>query len=327
MAGGGVLSWVYPNGRTALIPGDFDGATAFPGGLLAWRFTGQGAGYYTMTLDGRNQRLVLPADRNPDLSVIAALVSPDGARLAYIRQDVSSSVKVIDTLWVLDLGTGRRMSLGPVSDSAFGWRDSSTILTGAADQKSLVLVSVATGSRSTYLSVSDPALASTYERARPGAGPPASIGSDAMAGAGSSLRIAVWLAAADPRLSGGVTRPAEVVMAGSRPVVTYAPKTPEALSLSFGPGELILLETGAGDNPASWNTYVGTLPSTRLSAPIPFGMDGAVFNPAGNVIALQDSGSETLVPTPAPACNLTPHCLHFTPLGLPPGQTIQAWVP
>lgn len=326
MAGGGVLSWLYPDGRTALIPGDFDGATVSPGGLLAWKYTGPGAGYYTMTLDGAHQRLVLPADRNPQLSVIAALVSPDGTRLAYIRQDVTPT-KVTNTLWVLEMATGRRVNLGPVSDSAFAWRDSSTILTGAADQRTLVLVSVATGHRTIYLSVSDSALVGAYERARPGAGPPASIGSDGMIGSGSSVRIAVWLAAADPRVSGGFTSPAAVVMAGSRLVVTYAPSTPDALSLSFGPHALVLLQTGAGDNPASWNTYVGTLPGIHLSGPIPFGMDGAVFNPAGNVMALQDAESETFVPTPAPACSVTAHCLHFTPVGLPEGGTIQAWVP
>lgn len=326
MAGGGLLSWVYPDGRTALIPGTFDGATVFPGGLLAWKYTGPGAGYYTMTLDGANQRLVIPPDRNPQLSVIAALMSPDGKRLAYIRQDVKPT-KVTNTLWVLDMGTGRRVNLGAVSDSAFAWRDASTILTADPDQRSLVLVSVLTGNRSTYISVNDAALVNAYERGRPGAGPPAHIGSDGMAGSGSSALIAVWVAAANPRLSGGVTSPAEVVLAGSRPVVTYAPRTPEALGLSFGPHRLVLLQTGAGDNPGSWNTYVVALPGTRLSGPLPLGMDGVLLNPAGNVMALQDAGSETFVPTPAPACSVTAHCLHFTPVVLPQGWTIQAWLP
>jgi len=326
-AGGGLLAWVYPDGRTSPIRGDFDGATVSAGRLLAWRFTGQGAGYYTMTLGGANGRLVLPADRNPRLSEIAALLSPDGSSLAYIRQDIASPTKVIDTLWVLDLATGRRTNLGPISDSAFGWRDASTILTGAPDGKSLVLVTVPSGNRSTFLSVSNPALVSAYERARPGAGLPASIGSDGMTGSGSSVRLAVWLAAADPHLTGGVTSPAEVVMADPRPVVTYAPRTPEALNLSFGPDGLVLLRTGAGDNPASWNTYVGTQAGERLSVPIPLGMDGALFNPAGNVIALQDAGTEVFVPTPAPACSHTRRCLHFTPVVWPQGQTIQAWLP
>jgi hypothetical protein len=280
-----------------------------------------------MALDGRNQHLVLPVDRNPRQAVIAALVSPDGAKLGYIRQDVTSPVKVTDMLWVLDLATGRETNLGPISDSAFGWPNASTILTAAADQKALVLVTVPAGKRSTFLSVSDPALVTAYERARPGAGPPAHIGSDGMIGSGSSLRIAVWLAAANPRQSGAVTRPAEVVVAGSGPVITYAPRTPAAIKLSFGPDGLVLVQTGAGDNPTSWSTYVGTLPGPRLSAPIPFGMDGVIVNPAGNVLALQDSGSEIFVPTPAPACSFTPRCLHFTPLALPQGQTIQAWLP
>ncbi|HSR86941.1 MAG TPA: hypothetical protein VLM11_22400 [Streptosporangiaceae bacterium] len=326
MAGGGVLTWVYPDGRTALIPGDFDGATVSSGGLLAWKYSVPGAGYYTMTFDGANQRLVLPADRNPQVSMIAAQVSPDGTQLAYIRQDMTPT-KVTNTLCVLEMATGRRVKLGMASDSAFAWRDASTILTAAADQRSLVLVSVPTGNRSTYLSVTDPALVSAYERARPGAGPPTSIGSDGMAGSGSSALIAVWLAAADPRLSGGVTSPADVVMAGSRPVATYAPRTPDALNLSFGPRGLVVLQTGAGDNPATWDTYVGSLRGPRLSVPVPFGMDGVIFNPAGDVMALRDAGNETFVPTPAPACRLTARCLHFTPIGLSQPGTIQAWLP
>jgi len=56
-------------------------------------------------------------------------------------------------------------------------------------------------------------------------------------------------------------------------------------------------------------------------------MDGATFNPAGNVIALQDGGLETFVPTPRPACERTVRCLTFQQTSLLQDGTVQAWVP
>lgn len=56
-------------------------------------------------------------------------------------------------------------------------------------------------------------------------------------------------------------------------------------------------------------------------------MDGATFNPAGNVIALQDSGLVTFAPTPRPACELTAKCLAFRPVNLLQEGSVQAWVP
>jgi hypothetical protein len=324
LADGGVLSWLYPDGRTVRIPGQFDAARVSAGQLLAWRYSDFGAAYYTMNLDGSGQRLVLPAGHDKMLSVINALLSPDRTTLAYIRQDLVSPAVVTDTLWVLNLVTGKRADLGAISGSAFTWAGSTTILAGAADDRSLQLVSAATGRRTTYLTVSDPVLVHAYERARPGAGPPAYIGSDGVTGSGASSRIAVWLAASR---NGGTFRPAEVVLADRTPLVTYAPPTPEALAFSWGPDGLVLLQTGAGDNPGSWNTYVGTLQNPRLSRPWPFGMDGATFNPAGNVIALQDSGSVTFVPTPRPGCERSGACISFQPPYPLQNGTLQAWIP
>jgi hypothetical protein len=56
-------------------------------------------------------------------------------------------------------------------------------------------------------------------------------------------------------------------------------------------------------------------------------MDGATFNPAGNVIALQDSGGVTFVPTPRPGCERTAECLSFQPLSALQNGTVQAWIP
>jgi hypothetical protein len=322
LAGGGELRWLYPDGKTILIRGRFDGATVSSGELLAWRYTNFGATYSTMRLDGSGRRQVLAAGHDRKLSVIWALLSPDGSRLAYVRQDLVSQSVVTDTLWVLDLATNQHADLGPISDSGVAWRDNSTILTAAPDGRSLVLVDAATGRKSTFLTVTDPALVRAYEQARPGAGPPAYIGSDGVRGSGPSAQAAVQLAAAR---HGQQVSPAEVIVTGTTPQVTYAPRTPEALSLTWGPDGLVLLRTGAGDLPG-WNTYAAAVGSARLATPIPFGMDGAVFNPAGNVIALQDGQNEVFAPTPRPTCERTIRCLAFPPTGFSQEGTIQAWV-
>src|SRR5215472_13118046 len=324
LADGGVLKWLYPDGRAIPIPGRLGGASVSAGELLAWKYSRFGPWYYTMTLNGSGQRLVRPAGHGKKLSVIGALPSPDGSALAYIRRDLVSATTVTDTLWVLNLATGQRTDLGAMFDSAFAWTGDATILTAAPGGKSLQLVSAATGRRTTYLTVSDPVLVHAYERARPGAGPPAYIGSDGIRGSGASSRLAVWLAASR---NGGTFRPAEVVVADRTPLVTYAPPTPDALGFSWGPDGLVLLQTGAGDNPGSWNTYVATLQGPRLSRPWPFGMDGATFNPAGNVIALQDSGAVTFVPTPGPGCERSAECLSFRPPYPLQSGTLQAWIP
>ena len=326
LASGGVLRWLYPDGRTIRIPGRFDGAHVSAGEMLAWKYSHFGPSYYTMNLDGSDQRLVLPAGHDKKLSVIGALLSPDGSALAYIRQDLVSAVTVTDTLWVVNLATGQRTDLGAMADSAFTWTSDTTILTAAPDDKSLQLVSAATGRRTTYLTVTDPVIVHAYERARPGAGPPYYIGSDGITGTGASSRSAVWLAAATPHLH-EVTRPAEVVLARRTPLVTYAPPTPDAVGLTWGPNGLVLLRTGAGDGPGSWNTYAAALQSPRLSGPLTGGMAGATASPAGNVIALQDGGTVRFVPTPRPACQRTVNCLNFRPTTLPRQGTIQAWIP
>jgi len=332
LADAGSLRWLYPDGRTVQISGYFDGAKISAGGLLAWKYTSHGPGYYTMKLNGSQQRLVLPAPRGKQFDDTQAQLSPDGSRLAYIRQQVLSQVNVTFTLWVLDLATGQRADLGPVLASSPVWRDDTTILVPSADARALLLVNAVTGTRSSYLAVTDPVLVSAYEHARPGAGPPAYINSDGWRGSGTSSPLAVWLAAVTRTTPRGTfpqvtafTRPAEIVLAGTTPLITYAPPTPQQLSLIWGPHGLVLLQTGAGDGPASWNTYAATLQSDRLSRPVPYGMDGATFNPAGNVIALQDSGLVTFVPTPRPACGRTAQCLAFQPANLLQPGTVQAW--
>lgn len=320
------LKWVYSDGRTVRFARGFGGATLSGGELLAWKKTRHGEDYYTMRLDGSRQRLVLSAERNQQFGNFGALLSPDGSRLAYIR----SQGNTVMTLWVLDLATGQRVDLGPVSVSSDGsgiaWRDDTTILAGSADHRALILANTVTRRRSTYLTVTDPALVRAYEQARPGAGPPSYIASDGWSGPGTSSHLAV-------RLTGSSPNPVEVVLAGRTPVASYtapAPRPPgwqraqEELRFTWGPNGLFLLQATVGEG-MQYNTYAGTVQSDHLSRPIrsPDASAGVAFNPAGNVIALQESWQVTLMPTPRPACERTPKCLAFQAKYATVGGTLQ----
>ena len=325
------LLWLYPGGRTVQITGGFTGATISAGRLLAWKNVGNSVAYYTMNLDGSNQRLVLPPEPGRQLSDIQAALSPGGSRLAYLRQQVSAHNRPpVFTLWIVDLATGRRVDLGPAG-RLVAWRDNNTILADASDGKALLLINVDTRSSSIYLTVNDPLLVSAYQRARPGAGPPAYIDSNGWSGSGTSSPVAVWLAAARPGgggkfpQSGTYAKPAELVLAGRTLLASYAPPTPSQLKFSWGPNGLLLIQTGAGDNQGSWNTYVGTLRSSQLSTPIPYGTDHVTFNPAGNVVALQDAALVTFLPTPQPACKSPDKCLHFQRRYLTGPGILQVW--
>ncbi len=116
-------------------------------------------------------------------------------------------------------------------------------------------------------------------------------------GSASSAAFAVELGAAGPFVG---RRPAEVVLLGAGRVLTYAPVTPQQFEFKWGPRGLFLIQTGAGDAPGSWKAYAGSIHSDRLAQPVPYGMDGAAFSPGGNVIALQDGGEMTFLPTRGP---------------------------
>lgn len=321
----GVLEWLYPDGRTVRIARGFDGAKISAGELLAWRYTSRGAGYYTMKLDGSQQHLVLPAEHGKRFDDIQAQLSPDGSRLAYIRQQVINSRKVGRALWVADLATGRRVDLGPVWWSSLAWRDDTTILATSADARALLLVNAVTRSRSTYLAVTDPVLVSAYERARPGAGPPASIGSDGWSGSGT---LAVWL---DGR-GRNTDRPAEILVERGG-VLAFAPRnSPQiALTMKWGPNGVFLLGSqpvrcdcpGGGYN----ITYAGTVHSERLSQvqTILDTWNAAAVNPESTVIALGYSGIIDFAPVPSPACDAAGKCLHFQMKQVVGRGTLLAW--
>ncbi len=287
------LKWVYPDGRVVQIATGFSRA-AVPGSeLVAWNRTG----VYTMALDGSRRHLALPFAPGSAAAVPqAGALSPGGSRFACYAGN---------QLWAADLATGHRIRLGRVSFD--GWRNDTTVLASATDGSAVLLVNAATGNRPACLTITDAALVRAYQKAAPGAGPPAGMTGEGFSGTGTSAALAVTLAAAGPL---GGSRPVEVILAGAGRPVTYAPATPQQFEFSWGPGGLFRIETGTGDNPGSWNAYIGTVRNARLSPPIPYGADGAAFNPHGTVVALQDSNEVTFLPTPRPACQSTTACLN-----------------
>ena len=333
VATGAGLAWLYPDGRTSQFASGFAGATPGATGLLAWKQTSYGFSYYTMSLNGSDPRLVLPAGHSRQLGNENAQLSPDGSRLAYWVQDIHPGGAVTGEIWSVDLRTGRKTDLGP--GRGLVWKDNATILTDSADQRSLQLLNVGDGSRTTYLTVSDPRLISAYERARPGAGPPADISADSWSTGPGPSALAVWMLSRGT--AGGFSKPAEFLLEDGR-ILAFAPalfsRGTAVLLLTWGPHGLFMLHSGAGDNPASWagGTYVGTVHSERLSrvqAALDPGWDAGTFSPGGNVIALSqaDSGVVTFVPVPAPACRQAGTCLHFQPKQLSRQGTVLAWVP
>ncbi len=311
------LKWLYPDGKTVRIARGFRGAEVAAGRLVAWDKTGA----YVMNLDGSRRHLVLrfsPDKRNGVIGVDG--LSPDGSLLAY---DVGTDpVMTGDTLWVADLATGRRVELGRFSSAM--WRDNTTMLATSVNSNTLLLINAQTGSRSVYLRpLSDPRLTRAYEHAQPGAGNPAIVNAGGFSGSGSSAAFAVEFGAAGPFVG---RRPAEVVLLDGGRVVTYAPVTTQQFEFKWGPGGLFLIQTGAGDNPGSWKTYAGSIQSGQLAQAGPHGMDGATFSPAGNVMALQDGGEMTFLPTPRPACQATGECLEFQPKFLSGKGALLAWV-
>lgn len=329
-ADGAGLEWLYPDGRTVQFASGFAGATPEGTGLLAWKQTKYGFSYYAMNLDGSAARLVLPAGHSKQLGAIAAQLSPDGSRLAYDVQDIHPGGQVTNEIWSADLQTGQKSDLGPGSGVA--WQDNTTILTDSPGQGSLLLLNVSDRSRATYLTVDNPGLVRAYERARPGAGPPAFISWDGRSTGRGPSAFAVSLAARSR--PGPFSKPAEVLVKKGR-VIAFAPNNRQLLMLTWGPRGNFLLQSGAGDNPPSWTngTYVGNVHDAQLSRVRLFidpGWDAGAFNPAGDVIALSTSEGDSTVTfeaVPSPACELAGACLRFPPRQLAARGTLLAWEP
>jgi hypothetical protein len=287
------LKWLYPDGKTVRVASGFSQAQVSGTELVAWNSTG----VYTMGLDGSRQQLAVAFPPGSATSVPqAGALSPGGLRFAYYAGK---------TLWAVNLATGRRTRLGRLGFD--GWRNDATILASADDGRTLLQLNAVTGQKSAYLSVADPALVRAYQHARPHSAAPTGLTSEGFSGPGPSAALAITVAA---RGQFGGARPAEVIMTGTGRILTYAPPAPQQFEFSWGPHGLFRIETGEGDDPASWNAYIGTVKDNRLSAPITYGAEGVAFNPAGTVIAFQDSNQITFLPVPQPACQATA-CQHF----------------
>jgi len=354
----GVLEWLYPDGRTVWIASGFAGATLAGGKLLAWknvnppgasrflprhcfdpectRFIGQS--YYTMNLDGSDSRLVLPAERpvgNAEIWHADVQLSPDGSKLGYVRyEQLRNGSTRASELWTVNLKTRRKTDLGP-DPGPFAWKDSTTMLAQSADGRALELISATSGNRATYLSVDDRRMIRAYEAARPGNGPPVSIGLDGWSPGPGPAVLAVTLAGRF-QIGRDGSMPAEFLIEKTS-ILAFAPGRQPWILLTWqwGPDGVFLLRAKVGtcDCPDTWSnaTYTGTARKQVLSRQQTFGdpWNAAVFNPAGNVIAFwySNGGAIGFVPVSAAACGQAGRCLHFQPKPLYGRGTLLAWAP
>jgi hypothetical protein len=194
-----------------------------------------------MNLNGSGRRLVLQAEpttkRGNRVGHLSVKISPDGTKLAYVRQMESGTngSNLSDRLWVADLATGRKTDLGPApsSDAAVAWMDNSTLLAESPNGNILQRVSIAGGGRATYLVVSNSRIARAYERARPGAGPPVGIEPVGWSTDPNRSALAVLLWGVSQR------HPTKAVIAlieGNR-VIGFAPDSRPLVTLTWGPAE------------------------------------------------------------------------------------------
>jgi len=355
----GDLQWLYPGGRTVQIASGFAGAIPAGGKLLAWkhanppgasRFLPHGCyspdctrihdlSYYTMNLDGSDSRLILPAQSpvgNTAFQYQNAQLSPDDSRLAYISWKLRNGTRNIflgaSELWSLDLSTGRKTDLGPYPANApFAWKDNTTILADSPDGRSIQLVNAQDGTRTTYLTVGDPRLIGAYERARPGAGPPATISLDGWHPSPSALAISLVSRAR----VGSANRAAEILIKKNR-ILTFAPNHNKFvyLTMHLSASGVFLLTSLVNnctcEGPWPRVTYAGSERSQQLSRlpPITSTWTAAAVNPAGTVIALEEGGALIdLVPVPSPECNQEGKCLHFQMKQLFERGALLAWEP
>jgi hypothetical protein len=338
------LTWLYPDGRKVVIApaftGGFAGASIAGPRLLAWRLPHPcgttcfpDVSYYTMNLDGSGARLVLAAE--PERAGVGfyhqqVQLSPDGTMLGYVRaRQLAGGRSGSSELWTVDLATHRRFDLGPFMFSTFVWQDDSTLLADSAGGRALELINARTAARTRYLSVGDPAIARAYERVRPRAGAPATIG---LIGWSPGPHPVLAVSAAVWR-HGNYALPAVELVAGSH-VVAFAPNRRSVQLLTLGPAAAFVLATGEGDCPACWQdgTFAGSARGSRLWRQPTFGepFDSALFSPGGGVVAFwYDGGPIAFAPLAGRACvqaGVRP-CLRFAPKALFGQGTPQAWVP
>ncbi len=347
------LMWLYPNGKRTMIASGFIGASLAEGGtrLLGWRPTQNpravppcggcfaDVNYYLMNLNGSGRQLVLRAEpttkRGNRVGHLAVKISPDGTKLAYVRQVESGTngSTLSDRLWVADLATGRKVDLGPApsSDLAATWMDNSTLLAESPNGNVLQRVSTVSGRRVNYLAVSNSPIVRAYERARPGAGPPVDIEPVGWSTDSSRSALAVMLWGVSQR------HPTKAVIAliERNRVVGFAPDSRPQLSLTWGPNGTFLLESSVGDRPDYGSgLYAGIVGRSVLSR-VPHRLsrlphsgvpNELAFNPAGTMIAQgYEDGSWRIVAVPGAICSQEAKCATSRPVSLNEGGTLLAW--
>lgn len=184
-SGAGGLRATFPDGSSTTI-GPFLGAEPFPGlqffpsgELQAWKLTREDADYFVMRMDGTHRRHVLrPTGRRTPFGVEA---SPDGTKLAYVRETYLGPGRARYELFMLGLSSSRSVNLGRIAPAgsaadftyAFAWNnDSILLLAQSKDRKAIERIDVESRSRDTYLSVIDRRIAKSYASVLPNAGPP-----------------------------------------------------------------------------------------------------------------------------------------------------------
>jgi hypothetical protein len=187
-SGAGGLTATFADGSSKTI-GPFLGAEPFPGlqffpsgELLAWKLTREDNDYFVMRMDGTHRRHVLrPTRRGIPFGV---QVSPDGTKLASIRETYLGPGRVRYELLTLDLSSGRSMNfgrIGPAGPSAdftyaFAWNnDSILLLVQSNDRRSIEWINLESRTRDTYLSVADRRIVRSYDSVLPSAGPATEI--------------------------------------------------------------------------------------------------------------------------------------------------------
>lgn len=282
------LTWANSDGTVTRIGGGYSGAQISGASILAWKPAGDSLEYYLTNLDGGNAQLVLPTAPSGATDTNLSL-SPDGSRLAFVREVESPEGKVTDTLWVRDLASGQQSAVHDVSRNPLTWLDGHTILASSADVRDLIAIDAATGRAETYLSTTAPAITTAYEQARPSGGPPRFIHADGWASQPQSSELAVSIAGQNA--AGNFSAPIEALVQGGRVVQVVAVQTPQQLDFAWGPGGTFVVQTGAGDNPMSWHAFLGRTGSSDVSGPIQSDGNSAAVGPDGRHVAVQQDGA------------------------------------
>jgi hypothetical protein len=175
----GGFAWLSRDGRVQPVFRGI-GASLFPNGsrLLTWKVTREDNDYFAVDLDGSNAFHV--AGPRPGSTVTNVSVSPNGAKVAYVRTPLSGTPTAPGRLLLVDLLSGERKRLGPIgpitSKHEVAWNaDSLLIFFQSPNNRSIRWVRTEDGRRGTWLSVADPRIVRAYGRAWPMFDPPTEI--------------------------------------------------------------------------------------------------------------------------------------------------------